>query len=331
MLWPIGALVLVSAAEPADSLAQRRAKIEAMSPVEKQELRRMQERFVSLPAAEQQSIRRIAAQLAADPEGQKLRQVLVRYHEWLKTLSAGQRAELVELPWLERVARIKHFKAHQAEQRSSGSIDADPLSPADLRHVLHWLEDYALQNKDLLTKDLPAQRRKHLEELDRPKQRRSLLWLAWQHWQSGAPGDLPPPDTASMQRLAGTMSAGPREQLEQAPTPKQYQELVKSWVRQAVRHRVETLGPGHKLNAAAQDEMQRFFQQDLSPRQREQLLKLPREQMQRELRRLYLQHSNQRPPGPGPARAKRPNKRRQNRPRPSETEPAAAPAEPAAK
>ncbi len=67
--------------------------------------------------------------------------------------------------------------------------------------------------------------------------------------------------------------------------------LVRHWVQAAVRHRMDTQGTSRPLSPIAQQELEHFFQHDLTSNQRETLLAMPPEKMQRELRRLYFSQS----------------------------------------
>ena len=86
-----------AAAQPDESLAQRRHRIESMSLGEKERLLQLRERFDALDQDQQQRLRRLYSSLQADADAPQLRQVMRRYGEWLKTLSSYARTELAEL------------------------------------------------------------------------------------------------------------------------------------------------------------------------------------------------------------------------------------------
>ena len=85
-----------------NELAERRAAIVNLSPAEKQQLLKKQERFIRLPAEQQARIRRLYQDLQDDPRGEELRGVLVRYSAWLKTLTTFEQASLAECPTIRR-------------------------------------------------------------------------------------------------------------------------------------------------------------------------------------------------------------------------------------
>ena len=66
-----------------------------MSSDERNDLREKYDKFEALSPDEQDQLRRLHEQLESDPQGDKLRRLLLRYHEWLKTLTPGERADLL--------------------------------------------------------------------------------------------------------------------------------------------------------------------------------------------------------------------------------------------
>ena len=96
-----------------DALAERRQQIESLSADQKEELRVKFAKFEALSSDEQEQLRRLHEQLDSDPQGNQLRRTLARYHEWLKSLSPSDRADLLVLPPTERLA-------HQDAQARSG-------------------------------------------------------------------------------------------------------------------------------------------------------------------------------------------------------------------
>ncbi len=77
------------------------------------------------------------------PDRDHLYQVMVRYHDWLKKLSPVSRAELLELPGEQRVAKIVETRADQKRRLEQEAIEGEPLTASDFEHLLKWVEDYA--------------------------------------------------------------------------------------------------------------------------------------------------------------------------------------------
>ena len=112
-----------------DSPAERRAEIDRMTPAEKEHLAHAS--WNGLPTIrplEQQQLRALHDSLNHDATARTLREVLVRYHEWLDTLVSSVREELDDLPDDERIARIEQIKHEQAARRDRGSARRDRAS-----------------------------------------------------------------------------------------------------------------------------------------------------------------------------------------------------------
>ena len=73
-------------------------KLEQMSDAEKTALLQKKRRFDELSSAEQTRLRQIHDELAQDPHQTELQRVLERYHDWLRTLTPPERAEVHQPP-----------------------------------------------------------------------------------------------------------------------------------------------------------------------------------------------------------------------------------------
>jgi hypothetical protein len=269
-------------------LQARRERLLAMAPEQKERLIHNQERLAALPAAEQQNLRSLADELEADPQAEHLRHLLVRYHEWLKKLSPGQRAELLELPTDKRLVKIKEIRAEQSRHIHQESAGGEPVTLADFGHIIKWIESYAWKHRDALLKDATPEIRNQIERLPENKRHRQILWLLVKRWHSGQQDGLPPISQQEIEALAEKLSPQARDRLKNTAGLPAERQLVHRWVQAAVRHRLETVGLSRPLSPVAQHELAQFFEHELTSDQREQLLALPPERMQRELRRLYF-------------------------------------------
>lgn len=287
------ALVLCGASSatiaPAVDLQAREQRLLAMTPEQQSRLYHNLERLASLPAAEQEKLRALADALETDPQGEHLRQVLVRYHEWLKKLSPGQRAELLELPMEQRVAKIKDLRAEQTRKIQQESAGGEPLTASDLSHIFRWLEDYAWKHREILLRDAPPEARRHIEQVTEGKRHRAALWLLTQRWRLGRASTLPPFSEEEIAALADKLSPDARQRLNNATGIGAQRLLIHRWAQAAIRHRMETTGISRPLSPLVQHELEHFFQHDLTQEQRDQLTALPPEKMQMELRKLYFQ------------------------------------------
>ena len=152
----VAALAMLAAApDPAaEELAARRVRIAKMDANQQQELLRKFERFQALPAEEQNRLRKLQAEITADPNSERLLDLLGRYHEWLKTITPSQRARLAELPAKERV--------HEIERITRGQRDAqrlEPLTWQDMHEIRQWVEKLIDKHRDELVAGLSSRYR----------------------------------------------------------------------------------------------------------------------------------------------------------------------------
>jgi hypothetical protein len=286
--FPLAHIPCVDSAS--DDLAARRLQIGQMTPAEQQDLLRRQERFATLPPEEQQRLRELQASLDADPHARQLEQVLKHYHEWLKTLSPGQRAELADLGPADRVAQIKRIRQQQESARRQAR-QAEVLSPTDVRELVRWAEEILWEHREPYLEKMPPERREAFEHFELPRQRRALLYFAFQRANqpgSGGMNAMNVVEQKDIDRLTEKLSPDAKEALAKAPGLPAERRIVGGWIGPAL-HRLETHQAVRKLAPWVDDELVQFFQKELKRPDRERLLKMPREQMVAELRKLYFE------------------------------------------
>jgi hypothetical protein len=278
-----------------DRLDARRAQIAKLQPAEQEELLRKQERFGALPAEEQQRLRAFQAALDADTNAERLEQVLVRYHEWLKTLTPSQRAKLAELPPAERVAEIRRIQKQQGEARER-MHRADLLSWGDMKAVVNWTEDFVWTRRQDLVADMSKEQRQRFEKWDRQRQRRAMLLRAFERSRREGPGALATLDQADIDGLAAKLSDKPRQALSDAATLADKRRLVGGWIGTSM-HRLDPWPSSRKQGSLVVEDLLQYLQNEVPPTERERLLKMPRDKMLEELRGMYFERSRYGGPG----------------------------------
>jgi hypothetical protein len=282
------------AASRSEVLEDRREQVSHMQPSEQQELLRRQERFLALPLEEQNRLRKLQAQLDADPNSERLNQTLLRYHEWLKTLTPAQRARLAELPAEERVSQIKRMRQQQHAARER-SHQADLLTWQDMKQVLRWTEDFVWERREALLEEMSSEQRQRFEKWDRQRQKRILLTKAVERARrQGGRGGLSTLEETDVKKLAEKLSEPARKELAAADTLAAKRRMVGTWIGIAM-HRLESWPISRRQNPLVADDLLQYLQNDVPPAERERLLKLPREKMLEELRGMYFE----RPREPG--------------------------------
>ncbi len=289
-------------------LAERRAAVESLAPAEKEALLEHLKRFEGLKSPERARLRQLNQQIEAAEDGPRLRAVMVRYYEWLKMLPPGQQAELADLPAPKRVARIKSLLEEQAKRfphrpgggeagrrelrkggfRLDGSRAGSWLSEADQDAMLKWFEAYARKQQAVFLKDVSESKRREWEKAAGgadPVRPNELLATMWLWWQLNRPGKMPLSEE-DLADLRAKLSPEARRRLESRPPEVQWRMISGILPLYLLRH----YGPkgGGRGQIASEEELARFFEQELSPRERDRLLSLPGDEVHRELWRTYV-------------------------------------------
>jgi hypothetical protein len=265
-------------AVPSDeSLAQRRLRIESMSPGEKQGILRLRERFVALDGEQQQRLRRLDKSLQEDADTAQLRQIMRRYCEWLKSLPSFTRAELADLTPADRVKSVE--KRLQEENRAG----VRRLGERDSEAFMRWIKESVARHEKQLLEMLPQQQRKKATELTPQMLQRMLSLQMLEQWQKAGPGKPPPLMTDDdLARLRGELSPKMRTRLESKPTAEQWK-VVADWLGHVARRR-----PMHGPLPRPDDErLADFFEKELTDQERGRLLDMPIGEMQRALLGMY--------------------------------------------
>ena len=284
----IAALALGNVCRAEDSVAQqRRQRLENMTREEKIQLDRDNEWFMGLEEAERAPLEQLHAQLEKAPE---LRTVMHAYCRWMKSLPTYTRDELRALEPKERVRRIKELRAQELKQ----------VNPADLAGLGRWMRQYAADPKheaqilkaateehkrDFLAR-APAVRKWLTAETLQEQMFRPVP-SSWKGWPDyfGRPDWLTDDVLASLHKHLPDRSRGRLEKM----TPARQFTVINGWFQRATegglsRRWFSGGPPPEQLQAQVAD----FFQHELTPQQKSDLLYLPPDEMQRELRRMYF-------------------------------------------
>jgi hypothetical protein len=273
-----------------DDLDARRREIASLSPADQQELLRKHERFLALPEAEQERLRELQAAIDADPEGERLRQVLAGYHEWLKTLSTGQRSELAAKPPAERVKDIQRIMRHQEMQRRN-----ELLTRHDKREVMRWIEDLVWQQRELLFAGMDKRRREWFEQRNEEDQRRALVFEAIERSRRSRGQERMEIREEDIDKLAKKLSDRPREELAKQADLASKRGIVGGWVFSTWLERMD-YGRGPRRPAPLPEaDVAQFFENELPALKREELMSLPQSEAREQLRRMYFDRQERGP------------------------------------
>ncbi len=274
--------------------------IKNLGPGQKAELLRKQERFASLDPAKQEQLWQLYEQIQRDPHADDLRGIMHAYYEWWKSLPAYGRDELTALPAAERIKWInKRLQEDQAR-----SITRPPTDK-DAQELWRWMEEYAAKVEKPFLDTLPQMVQQRLSGMVALARRRAVMWMIWQRPQ-GPANKIAQPAEGDLAELMAKFTPETRKRLE-ATTAADRMRTIQNWAHNLLRQRITRQGPG--ITGLVDDErLAEFFEKDLTNEQRDRLMGLPGEDMQRELVRLYIMQTRQvedhphRPDGfaPGP-------------------------------
>jgi hypothetical protein len=247
-------------------------------------LQRAQQRFASLEPKEQDTLHQLHASLQEAQDADALRLVMQRYWQWVKTLPAYSRAELANLDSEDRVDWVKkRLEAARAREKEK------KIGKKDSEVVLQWVKEHAVQQESALLQGVPEVQRQKLRAMNQAMRQNLILWQLSQWWQTTEAGKAPPMMTdRDLADLRKKLSPDVSKLLENKPTEEQWP-LVILWARHAIR---QQLGNKAMRGPAADDYLADFFEHGLNDEERDRLLNMSGEEMQRELVRLFFQGSN---------------------------------------
>lgn len=276
---------------PAETLVERRARIENMTLEKKQKLLQASERFAALTSAEQQALRELHAYLQHEPRSERLCALMRRYVEWWKNLPSYSRMEVLELPPKERIEWIK-ARLREEQKREGGRH----LGAKDIEALQTWLKEYLDKQESSYLETLSKQERQQYVKLSPPMQRGAVFWHTWQRWQTPGPHKSPLSDK-ELAEIRSRLSQATRQRLEALPPERQWQLLVR-WLLFSMRRPGSFAGPSERPSPPDDERLVEFFEKELSDEQRERLLSLPGDEMHRELQRLFLSSRGRQTEGP---------------------------------
>lgn len=252
-----------------ETTSQRVARIKAMANAEKQELAQKKKRYDELPSAEQDRIRNLHAALEARPDSLELTQVMQHYHEWLKTLSANQLADLRALPEEKRVEQINRILAEQ--QQKAWRKLAEQASPDDLEAVFSWLRDFVVRHQAQLS---PGEYGRRLAAIE--NERRTLILIYIMN-SSRFPGALRP-NKGDIEQLIPRLSPNAQKLFNETDDSKRQLHLISIWSRAAWWSKA--------FPNVTSEELANFFDK-LPAEERDRLERMPATERDAEIRLLY--------------------------------------------
>ncbi|MGD9720025.1 MAG: hypothetical protein AB7O59_02280 [Pirellulales bacterium] len=277
----------LAAVPSADELAARRAEVAAMSPADQQELLRKQARFAALPAAEQDRLRALQAAIDADPKRDRLIQVATHYHEWLKTLSPGERAKLAEKAPAERIASIEQTVRRQKARREF-QRSAELLTRTDMSRILDWIEDILWKHRDKLIADMSPRRKRAYEMENEQQQRRELVRVAIERSRDSDRKNRVEIKAEDIERLKEKLSDKVQVELSKEPDLESSRQLVGRWIVLSMMDRSDFGRFSRRGAPLPKSDMAKFFEEQLPIPKQDELMNMSPEEARQQLREMYF-------------------------------------------
>jgi hypothetical protein len=281
-------LSFAPALRAAEANVQRAERLAKMTAEQKDELLHKKERFDALSTDEKVRLRSLHDEIEATGHARQLHQTLSRYNDWLKTLSSAERAELLGLDCDERIAKIKAILKRQESLRFREF--AGNLPEQDRDAIYGWLEEFVEKHEEELLKRSPwPQFRQHKGD-DPTRRRRMLMFTLLRRSTENA--TTVAPTREDFAELLPKLSEETRHEIERTPADRK-PEVIRELVRATLYSK--------SMPQVSEDELRTYFAK-LDPTERERLETLDREQMRRELTRMYhaSQFRREGQPGFGP-------------------------------
>ncbi|MDE0734290.1 MAG: hypothetical protein OSB47_00605 [Pirellulaceae bacterium] len=292
------------------SFKERAQVVQKMSLVEKEKLRKKWDHFKGLDQVAKEKNRQLYQQVVAHPQGERLHQVMVRYHEWLSGLRSSQRADLLSLPPDERITRIQRIIREQ-EQRKFAELLEKELPANDLTSISKWLEELWEKvarkieaNEAEIMASLGPEHKSFLEQISDPQQRRRVMAIGMLAGRLDST-ESPLTELLSMQeefpRLRGQLSLRGQELFDQAEGTTEQMVLVRQWIRAVSMSRRKALPSisDETLEAFRRGELATDSNPEfkLKPEDQERLEHLSGERLKQQLKWYYYRYRGDLEPG----------------------------------
>lgn len=263
------------------------ARVRAMDQEQLFELRRKRDTFYSLPPAKQAAMRELYQQIEAHPHSDRLMTVLQRFYGWYRILDPIVQPKILDETDLEkRVAAIQQLMRDQS--RDSNAL---PFSNRDLEVVEKWVDDFARERGEEIRKVT----NQLAEDVEKNSNVNPMMRMMFR-------GEIAP--AALFRRLINFAFVPGRAnpQLLDIVRDEDLSKLFTSFssegqslVPEAREARLRLLFTLVRRPYASDEDLHKFYVQELTAEQRDSLDRMPPERMNRELRQLYIQKKYQLP------------------------------------
>lgn len=268
-------------------LIEADAQVRSMDQEQLFELRRKRDTFYALPVAQQIKLRNLYQQIDEHPHSDRLMTVLKRFYSWYRSLDTITQPKILDETDLEkRVSAIQQLMRDQS--RDSNAL---PFNNRDLELVEKWLDDFARDRNE----EINRVTNQLAQETGGNTNLNPMIRMMFR-------GDIAP--AALFRRLINFAFVPGRANPELLDIVKD-EDLAKlfesfssegqSLVPDGREARLRLLVTLVRRPYASEEDLHKFYVQELTAEQRDSLDRMPPERMNRELRQLYIQKKYQLP------------------------------------
>ena len=279
--------------------AAREDRVKSMSAVELEELRNKLKRYELLSPEDRSKVETLHRQLQSHEQKDELTSVMIAYYKWLLTLKEEERRSIQTASQSERLAVIKQIR-REKQYELFMITENTTLSKEDIQQIFDWAREFAFNNGEQAYSRLEALSdnkdvREFLETRERflrrsNEERRSELkrrigqstLLFLNQINSNEVIQLITED--DLAQLVSRFSVEARAVLE-AEHIEDQQDMVRGWMINAIK-----VSRNPNRYNFTQEEMHKFYNEQLTPKEREQLDKLSEDEFTRELRAKMRRH-----------------------------------------
>jgi hypothetical protein len=248
------------------------ARVRSMDQEQLFELRRKRDTFYALPPAQQNAMRKLSQQIQAHPHAERLMTVLKRFYSWYRGLDSIAQPKILDETDLEkRVTAIQQLMRDQS--RDSNAL---PFSNRDLEVVEKWVDDFARERSEEIKK-IANQLAEDTSNNPNVNQMVRMMFR----------GEIAP--AALFRRLINFAF------VDLAKLFAGFSSEGQSMVPEGREARLRLLLTLVRRPYASEEDLHKFYVQELTAEQRDSLDRMPPERMNRELRQLYIQKKYQLP------------------------------------
>lgn len=261
---------------------------------ERAQLQQKQTRFEQLGENEKQHLRQFHQTLQKDPARDQLTWIMHSYTQWLLALPSVERRRILSLPLAERLGEVEKIvneqKASRFKELLNSRLDFDDLSV-----VADWMNDWMKTENvsvsklvvDIMEK-LSEEVQNSISSIQDPATRlrmtmfASLEKIEMQKWTR-----MFPQWKQSTDQLLSKISPTAREIYEEAQGEREQLQLIMRWAYNAFLVK--------RFNWMNVDDhaLVKFYQEELTDKERDMVDRLPAEQYKATLRRLYFRSKRQ--------------------------------------